>query len=395
MYRSLTGVKLDGKKVLLRAGFDLPMTDGIVTDASRVDAVVPTMKHILESGAALIIMAHQDRPKGKVVPEMSQRPLVKLLEERLGTQVFFADSATGEETKRRVDDLQPGQVMLLENLRFDPREEKNDVTFARELAAYAQVYVNDAFSNSHRKHASMVAVAGMIPSYMGLHLEKEVTNLQSVTENPRRPLALIISGAKVETKVPVINRFMERGDDILPGGAIANTFIAADGKNIAASLVDSDLIPEAKKMLTQSRSGGVARIHIPTDAVVAADSSAANGKVVRTDSVPEGTAIFDLGPETVDAYVKVLLDAQSIVWNGPLGMYEKKPFAGSSKIISKELMNASARGATVIIGGGDTLDFLANENIDLSSFTFVSTGGGAMLDFLADGTLPALEALRS
>lgn len=395
-YRTLAQADLDGKNVLLRAGFDVPMENGVVTDTSRIAFAAPTMQYILDHGAALIIIAHQDRPKGKVVPEMSQRPIAPVLEKLLGRAVAFAPSCTGPETRQMVDALAPGQVLLLENLRFDAREEANDEVFAQELASYGQVYVNDAFPNCHRSHASVVALARLLPSYMGLQLEQEVTHLSAILEHPARPLTLIVSGAKVETKLPVIERFLQIGDHILVGGGIANTFLNASGKQIGGSLIDEDFIETAQAMLTKSASSGYAVLHIPRDVVIASSASQSeNATAVRADDVPADQAIFDPGPKTVEDYAEVIRASATIVWNGPLGMYEVPRFRESSAAIARELGSACARGATVIAGGGDTLDLLAREHIDPSSFTFVSTGGGAMLEFLSGNDLPALEVLAS
>lgn len=394
-FRSLRSAEIAEKRVLLRAGFDVPLENGVVTDASRIEAVAPTIRYLLENKCSVVIMAHQDRPKGKVVPEMSQKPLVPVLEKLLGVPVRFAPSCVGAETKAMVDALTPGEVLLLENLRFDEREEANNPTFSAELASYAEVYVNDAFSNAHRSHASMVGVPGIIPGYMGLQLEEEVTHLSQVVENPRQPLTLIISGAKLETKLPVIEFFLEKGDNILLGGAIANTFIAAKGMKMGSSLYEESFVPRAQEMMLESGHEGMAMVHAPIDVVTAhSPSDSMQAQTVEIAALSGDGAVYDVGPATVQRYVDVIASSEAIVWNGPLGMYEVEKFAESSKQLVTALHEAVERGATVIVGGGDTIDFHTKYGLDMSAYTFVSTGGGAMLDFVSGRRLPGIEALR-
>jgi phosphoglycerate kinase len=393
-YRTLADVDLQGKRVLVRAGFDIPMEEGRITDESRIVSVIPTIRFLLDHGAAVIIIAHQDRPKGKVIPGMSQKPLVPVLERLLDLHVQFAPSCTGPETEQIVDDLAPGQVLLLENLRFDAREEANDEVFAQELASYANLYVNEAFTNCHREHASMTGITKFLPSYMGLGLEQEVMHLSAVTDSPVRPLSLIVSGAKIETKLPVIDAFMKRGDHVFVGGAIANTFLLAQGVDVGSSLVEPSFKDQALAMIAASGTPHHATLHLPSDAVAAPspDQSLA-AEIVELSAIGSKRAMFDIGPKTVEQYILTLDQSASIVWNGPLGMYEKKEFAEASMRIAEALRAAAARGVTVIVGGGDTIDFHTRYGLDMSAYTFVSTGGGAMLDFVAGEDLPALEAL--
>jgi len=393
-YRSLKNAELSGKRVLLRAGFDVPLENGVVTDISRVEAMLPTMQYVLNGGAALIIMAHQDRPKGKAVPEFSQKPLVLVLEKLLGKPVRFAESCTGPVTKELVSSLKPGDVLFLENLRFDKREEENAQDFSQELASYADMYVNDAFTNSHRTHASMVGVAQLLPPYMGLQLEEEITNLSRVILDPKHPVTLIISGAKIETKLPVIENFRSTGDDILLGGAIANTFLAAAGVHVGSSLFEKEYFEKARSLVEGSGKNGSARIHVPIDAVVA-PAPDGEARTVLMKELTEGNAIFDVGPATVDGYCTCIDASETIVWNGPLGMYEANSFGGASMRIAKALQEAAARGAVVVIGGGDTIDFHVRNGLSMDAYAFVSTGGGAMLEFVSGKSLPALEVLRA
>ncbi len=391
-YPTLSEANLSGKRVLLRAGFDVPIEDGVVTDSTRVEALVPTMRYVLDHGASLVILAHQGRPKGQVNPEFTQKPLLPVLEKLLGTNVHFADSPTGPATLSLAENLKAGEVLLLENLRYDPREEKNDVTLAEELAALGDIYVNDAFTNCHRAHASMVSLPKLLPSYMGLQLEQEVTHLLKVVENPARPLVLIISGAKMETKVPVVEFFLNKGDDILLGGAMANTFVAAEGKNVGSSLYEADYGDSARSMLAKKDG---ARIHVPTDVVIAQKmTQEATASTVSVDAIPADQAIYDIGENTVNAYIKAIEGAASIVWNGPLGVYEIEQFSVASRRIADAVMEATARGAVTIIGGGDTIDLHTKYHLPMDAYTFVSTGGGAMLEFVSGQDLPALAALR-
>lgn len=383
---TLAEADLHDKRVLLRAGFDLPMENGVVTDISRIEAMIPTMKAILDGGGSLVIMAHQGRPKGKVVPEESQRPLVSILEKLLKTNVHLQENFS---------DVPQAPVTLLENLRFDAREEKDDGSFAKELAALGDVYVNDAFTNCHRKHASMVGVPALLPSYMGLQLQQEVEHLQMITQNPVRPLCMIVCGAKMETKVPVIEAFLERGDDVLLGGAIANTFLVAQGKNVGTSLFEQEQVEVAKRILEKCARSGSARVHLPMDAVVALSLDRPNdAQTVLCDALSPDQAIFDIGPQSVEEYWSVIGRSKTIVWNGPLGCYETEAFSQATRAIAAALAEATKHGARTIIGGGDTLDAHVRYDLPLDAYTFASTGGGAMLEFIADGTLPAIEALK-
>ncbi len=390
-FRTLDQAAVMGKRVLLRAGFDVPIENGVVTETTRIEAVVPTMRHILAEGGRLIILAHQGRPKGKPDPAYTQRPLVEPLSRLLGVSVGFTDLASAKDAAAA---LPEGQALLVENLRYDPREEKNDEEFARELAACGDMYVNDAFSNAHRVHASMVALAKLLPAYMGYQLQREVEMLSRVTVNPARPLVLVASGVKLETKVPLIQSFMKRGDDILLGGAIANTFIASSGADVGTSLVEQEQYPLAKTLLSASGKDGNAVIHLPTDALVAPSPDDASQMVMLSSGSLHGLAMFDVGPESVTRYCAAIEKAATIVWNGPIGMYEKEPFSKASIRIANAIADATKRGAISLIGGGDTIDFHTQYGLSLDAYTFVSTGGGAMLDFISGEPMPSIDALR-
>lgn len=397
-YPLLKEAKLKGKKVLLRAGFDVEIEDGKVTNDSRIQAMLPTMKFILKQGAALILMAHQGRPKGERVPEMSQKPLVPVLEKLLKVQVQFADSCRGPETKKMADALKPGDVLLLENLRYEKaensKEPKEREALAKELAALADLYVNDAFTNCHRDHASMTGVPKILPSYMGLQLEQEVKNLSKVVEDPRRPLTLIVSGAKMETKVPVIEYFLNKGDDVLLGGCIANTFIAARGFEVGASKYEEEQVEKAQEIMLLADKTELADVHVPRDVVVATEATEEATKLdLPLENILGDMMILDVGKVTVERYKKIIEKSGTIIWNGPLGLYELNHFSHATKRIAEAVREATAKGAISIIGGGDTIDFHMKYKYPMDGYTFVSTGGGAMLDFISGKELPALKAL--
>lgn len=396
-YPTLDSVDLSGKKVLLRAGFDLPMADGHVEDTSRVEALVPTMKHILDAGAALIIMAHQGRPKGDREPEFSQKPIVPVLQKFLGVDVQFAETCVGDDAKQMAAALQPGSVLLLENLRYEAAEKSKDAAerdaFGKELASLADVYVNDAFTNCHRDHASMTSVPKYLPSCIGLSLAQEIQHLTAATQNPKKPLTLIISGAKMETKVPVIEHFLDAGDHVLVGGLIANTFIAGAGYDMGASRYEEEWAAKAKEIHTMSRNTTNASIHIPTDAVVATGPDAEPRNIPLAE-IAADDCIFDVGNVSAQHFAHIIKESGTVIWNGPLGMYENEKFAAATTLIADALRNATANGTMSIIGGGDTIDFHNRYGVTLDEYTWVSMGGGAMVEFISGSTLPALEILK-
>jgi phosphoglycerate kinase len=394
-YPTLADLSIRGRRVILRAGFDVPVDNGVVTDDSRVRAILPTMKAILDGGASLVILAHQGRPKGKPLPEFSQRPLVPVLEKLLGCAVLFADTPSGPQTTDMAHALKPGQVLLVENLRYDPREEKNDPGFGRELAELGDLYINDAFTNCHRAHASMVQIPAILPGAIGLQLEEETTQLSRVIERPARPLVLVVSGAKMETKVPIIENFLDSADHIILGGAIANTFLAAKGFPIGGSLYEKEFIARAQDIMKKSEEGKHALVHLPVDVVTATSpDEAASAVNVSVDAVMEGTCIYDLGTKSIDRAIACIEKAGMVVWNGPLGYFEVERFAEGSMRLAKAIAEGTAkRGLLSILGGGDTIDLHERFKLPMDEYTFVSTGGGAMLEFVAGKSLPALSAL--
>lgn len=393
-YRLLSKARLKGKRVLLRAGFDLPLEKGRVTDTTRIEAVLNTMKYILDQGAVLVLLAHQGRPKDAPDPVFSQKPLVPILKKMLGTTVYFANDCIGPVAQDVVDAAKPGEVVLLENLRFHPGEKKNDRAFAKALSELGDVYVNDAFTNCHRVHASMVALPKLLPAFMGFNLEQEVKHLSEVTRAPDRPMTLIIAGAKMETKVAVIERFLKKGDFILVGGCIANTFIAARGFDMGTSRYDGEGLELARDLMLESKKDKCAKIIIPRDVVVASELSEKAEKLdLPLEDVGGDMSIYDIGKVTIERYIDAIRKSKTIIWNGPLGVYEYNRFSHASKRIAEALSEATRNGAMTIIGGGDTIDFHLKYRYPLDAYTFVSMGGGAMLEFVAGKQFDSLKAL--
>jgi phosphoglycerate kinase len=331
----------------------------------------------------LIIMAHQGRPKDAPDPTFSQKPLVPVLEKLLGTTVHFAEDCVGEKAESAVKQAKMGDIVLLENLRFHPEEKKNDPAFAKALASLGDMYVNDAFTNCHRSHASMVGVPTLLPSYMGLQLEQEVDHLLRVMKSPMHPLTLIIGGAKLETKVPIIRNFLPLADHILVGGAVGNTFVAAQGIPVGKSKYDAEGVSQAKELLEESMKEGSATLGVPTDAFVATSpEDGANGKNMSFDAAGETLggdggegSFFDIGTKTAEAYALIIKNSKMIIWNGPVGLSENEAFSKGSKTLCHAVQEATKNGAVSIIGGGDTIDFHNRYDIPLDAYTFVSMGG--------------------
>jgi phosphoglycerate kinase len=390
-FTSLKDAEVRGKRVLLREDLNVPMKDGAIADTTRIDAALPTLRWLREHGAKTVILSHLGRPDGKPNPKYSLRPLAAKLAELLGTEVRFVEDCVGEAAVAASRAIPDGGFALFENVRFHAEEEANDSAFARELARSGDLYVNDAFGTAHRAHASTAGVAEYLPAYAGCLMEAELAALTRLTENPAHPFVCAIGGAKVADKVGVFEHLLHKVDAFVIGGGMANTFLAAQGIAVGRSLRDPDLMP-AQRILAMSLAKGVA-LHLPTDAVVAdafdADDTA---RTVPLSEVGEGM-ILDIGPETAHAYAEVLRAAKTIVFNGPMGVYEKPAYRNGTRVVGEAIAEATRGGATSVVGGGDAAA-AAHELGFAGAMTHVSTGGGATLEFLEGKTLPGVAALE-
>jgi phosphoglycerate kinase len=380
-----------GKRVLLREDLNVPMKNGAIGDETRIVAVLPTLRWLAERGAKTIVLSHLGRPDGKADPKFSLRPVAERLGERLGIPVAFADDCVGDAAVAASHAVADGGFVLFENVRFHPEEEANDAGFAHALAQSGDLYVNDAFGTAHRAHASTAGVAADLPAYAGLLMEAELAALARLTDDPVHPFVCAIGGAKVADKVGVFENLLARVDAFVIGGGMANTFLAAGGVDVGTSLRDKDLGP-ATAILAHAKERGVA-LHLPTDAVVAdafdADDTA---QTVALADVGQ-RMILDIGPATARAYATVLRDAKTIVFNGPMGVYEKTPYQAGTRKVGTAIAEATKRGATSVVGGGDAAA-AAHELGFAAAMTHVSTGGGATLEFLEGKTLPGVAALE-
>lgn len=380
-----------GKRVLVREDLNAPMKDGKVADATRIDAAVPTLRALADRGARVIVASHLGRPDGKRNPKYSLEPIAGELAKRLGKAVAFARDCVGAAARDAVVALRDGDVLLLENVRFHPEEERNDPQFARDLAANADLYVNDAFGTAHRAHASTEGVAHLLPHAAGLLMETELRALGGVLAHPAKPFVCVIGGAKVKDKVGVFTALMGRVDAFCIGGGMANTFLAARGVDVGASLRDDDLEP-ARSILRLADERGIT-LHLPTDAVVAPDFNAdTRAHVVSIDAIGD-EMILDIGPTTARAYAVAIEGAKTIVFNGPMGVYEKPAYRNGTKVVGEAIARATSGGATSVVGGGDAAA-AANLLGFAAAMTHVSTGGGATLEFLEGKTLPGVAALE-
>ena len=392
--KNIDDLHVKGKKVLVRCDFNVPLKDGVITDENRITAALPTIKKLIADGAKVILCSHMGKPKGEPDPKFSLAPVAKSLSGHLGQEVVFADDPTvaGDIAKAAVDQLQEGQVVLLQNTRFRAEETKNGEAFSKELAALAEVYVNDAFGAAHRAHCSTVGVTQFIAgeSAVGYLMGKELKYLGEAVENPVRPFVAILGGAKVSDKIAVIDNLLEKVDTLIIGGGMAYTFLAAQGHTTGTSLLEADKIDYAKEMFEKAKAKGV-NLLVPVDNVVAdAFANDANKQTVGAD-IPEGFMGLDIGPKTTELFSKALANAKTVIWNGPMGVFEMENFAVGTKAIAKTLSEITA---TTIIGGGDSA---AAVNIlgYGDKMSHISTGGGASLEFLEGKALPGVEAANN
>lgn len=392
--KTIDNIDVKGKKVLVRVDFNVPLDENRnVTDDKRIVESLPTIKKILSVGGTPILMSHLGRPKGKVKPEFSLAPVAKRLGELLSAKVIMAPDCIEKEAKAAVDSAKPGDVVLLENLRFHPEEEANEPNFAKELASLGQVYVNDAFGSAHRAHASTEGITRFLkPAVGGYLMEKELKYLSQAVGNPARPYVAIIGGAKISGKIDVINNLLGKVDALIIGGGMMFTFLRAMGKEIGNSILEADKVELAKELMEKAKTGK-AKLLLPVDCVVAEKfENTAPSRVVTVDAIPQGQVGMDIGPKSIERFRKEIVNAKTVVWNGPMGVFEMDNFAAGTKAIAQALVEATKKGASTIVGGGDSAAAIAKFGLE-EKVSHVSTGGGASLEFLEGKTLPGVAAL--
>ena len=384
-------MNVKGKRVFVRVDFNVPLDEArAITDDNRIKAAVPTIKYLTEHGAKVILASHLGRPKGQVTEKYSLAPAAKRLEEILGQKVFFARDCIGEEPRKVVAKMNDGDVVLLENLRFHAGEEKNDPEFVRELAVLADMFVNDAFGTAHRAHASTAGIAGLLPAGAGFLMEKEVEYLGQAVRSPVRPFTAIIGRAKVSDKIGVIDNLLDKVDTLIIGGGMANTFLRAQGYDMGNSLVEEDKVALARETIDKARAKNVSLL-LPVDLVAAESVSPDSAhKIVSKDGVPEGWAAVDIGPETARLFANAAREAGTIVWNGPMGVFEMAPFAKGTEAVAKAVGESDG---TSIVGGGDSVAAVRKMGA-AEQISHISTGGGASLEFLEGKELPGIKALE-
>ncbi len=392
-WKTLDDMDLAGKVALVRVDVNVPMDGDRVTDTTRIDKIVPTVKDILAKGGKPVLLAHFDRPKGKVVPEMSLRRILPALEAALGQHVTFAEDCQGAPAKAAVAGMAPGDVVLLENTRFHPGEEANDPMLAAGMAALGDLYVNDAFSAAHRAHASTEAIARLLPSCAGRLMEAELKALEAALGDPVRPVVAVVGGAKVSTKLDLLGNLVAKVDHLVIGGGMANTFLFAQGREVGKSLAERDMAPTALEILAKAKVAGCI-IHLPPDVVVAREFKAhAAHETVTADACPADAMILDAGPATVAELAKTFAACCTLIWNGPLGAFELPPFDAATTAAAREVARLTATGTLVsVAGGGDTVAALHQAGV-AEGFTFISTAGGAFLEWMEGKELPGVAAL--
>lgn len=389
--KSVLDADVRGKKVLLRCDFNVPQNKetGAITSDKRIVAALPTIKYLLENGAAVIACSHLGKPKGEWKPKLTLAPVAERLSELLGQKVIFANDIIGDDAKAKAAALKPGEIMLLENLRFDIREEKNGADFAKALADMAEVYVSDAFGTVHRAHASTAGVAAYLPAYAGLLVEKELSVMGKALDDPKRPFVAVLGGAKVSDKIGVINNLLEKADTVIIGGGMAYTFIKAMGYEIGNSLLEADKLDYALEMIEKAKRNGVSLL-LPVDTAVGNEFKAdCDSEIVDIKAMPAGWMGMDIGPKTIEMFSDAIKNAGTVVWNGPMGVFEFDAFAKGTKAMAQALADS---GAITIVGGGDSA--AAVEKLGFADkMTHISTGGGASLEFLEGLELPGVACL--
>lgn len=385
-----------GKKALVRVDLNVPQdANGKVTDDTRARAIVRTVKKITNDGGSAILMSHLGRPKGKVNPAMSLRPIAEHLSGLLGQPVLFATDCVGPDAKAKAAALKPGEVLVLENLRFHPEEEAGDEAFSKALGELGDVYVNDAFGTAHRAHASTTIIAKFFPKdkLFGHLMQAEIDSVGKVLGAPQRPMTAIVGGSKVSSKIDVLKNLIGKCDELIIGGGMANTFVKAQGGQTGASLVEEDLLDTARAIIAEAAAKGV-KLHIPTDAVVAdAFAENANTDQCPADAVPDGWMALDIGPKSIAAFREAVLRSKTLLWNGPMGVFEMKPFQQGTVAIAQAVADATTQGAFSLVGGGDSVAAVNQFGL-AEKISYVSTGGGAMLEYLEGKVLPGIAAIR-
>ncbi|MGB0747994.1 MAG: phosphoglycerate kinase [Magnetospiraceae bacterium] len=394
-FKTLDSLDVAGKRVLVRADLNVPMKNGVVTDTTRIDRTVPTLEELLGKGAKVIVMCHFGRPKGQVVPEMSLAPVAVTMSKIMNRPVAFASDCVGPAAEAAVADLADGSLLMLENLRFHKAETDNDPAFAAQLAALADIYVNDAFSCAHRAHASTEAIAKIIPAAAGRLMQAELEALTHALEQPQRPMAALVGGAKISTKLDVLGNLSAKVDYLIIGGGMANTFLNAKGVNVGKSLCEHDLADTAREIMATAEKNGCT-ILLPTDGVVAAEfKEGAANQTVEIDAVPADSMILDIGPKTAALLEEKLADCKTLLWNGPMGAFEIAPFdAGTNRIAQIAAKLTKAGSLLSVAGGGDTVAALAHAGVD-ADFSYISTAGGAFLEWLEGKDLPGVAVVRA
>jgi phosphoglycerate kinase len=393
---TVNDINFRSQKVLLRVDFNVPLDENQnITDDSRIKAALPTIKKILSDGGIVIACSHLGRPKGKHVAELSLKPCVDNLSKHLGQEVLFAEDCIGPEASNIIGKMTEGQCLLLENLRFHKEETDNDPEFSKKLASLADIYVNDAFGTAHRAHASTVGVTEYFQqSIAGYLIKKEIDYLGSALDNPTRPFAAILGGAKISGKIDIIENLIDKVDILIIGGGMVFTFAKAMGYEIGDSLLEEDKVVLAKEIIDKVSKSDV-KLYFPSDAIVASDiSDSAETEIVEIDSIPDGKKGLDIGPKSIDMFKNALADAKTIMWNGPMGVFEYKPFENGTFAIAKILGELSEKGAITIVGGGDSAAAVRKAGLD-DKLSHISTGGGASLEFMEGKILPGIAALTS
>ena len=391
--KTVRDIDVEGKRIIMRVDFNVPLKDGVVTDDTRIKAAIPTIKYLKEHGAGIVLMSHLGRPKGDgPEPELSLKPAAEKLAELTGYDVKFVDDTYGEKAAAAVAEVKPGDILVLENVRFDKREKKNDPEIAKKLASYGDIFVLDAFGTAHRAQGSVVGPAAYIPAVAGFLLEKEVDTLTSIFAEPERPFVAIVGGSKVSSKITVLDRLIDSADTLIVGGGMAYTFFLAKGYTVGTSLQEPDYVDEAKKLLKKAEDKGV-KLLLPVDNVVTDDFANPTVKeVVDSDKIPDDRMGMDIGPKPREFYAEAIKGAKTVFWNGPMGVFEKDEFADGTKAVAEAVAEVKANGGTSIIGGGDSVAAINKFGL-APKMSWISTGGGASMELVEGKALPGVEAL--